>query len=722
MKEFSSDQAVSSKKNDRFQRYGFAKRIAQTIIQRKSEDCLTIGIYGEWGEGKTSVLNFIERELSEHKKDIVFFKFNPWRFGEEDKLLVMFFELLANKLGKSASSKSDKLKKAVKKYSKIVAPVSSIIPGFGGAAEKIVEGVSDILGEKDIEDIKERVSKILRESNTKIVVAIDDIDRLDKDEIYAVLKLVKLTAGFSNTTYLLSFDEKMVASAIGERFGGGREKAGSNFLEKIIHVPLDLPKAQPFALKQYCYNLIEKVIGENGIKISEQEIGRFAQEFSQNILIRLNNPRLAVRYSNSVAFLLPLLANEVNHVDLLLIEALKTFYPKHYDFVKSRPDFFIGGYSDLYTGYVKVNKKKKVSELSSELKLLSEGFNENEKLAIKNLLTELFPRLNEAFSTRQFPANKYQEWYNNKKICSPKYFDRYFSYTVIEGEISDVKFTELIDFADSEDIEATVSKLQLMIVEASYMRGFMYKLEFRLEELNWRTKTTLIFSILELEELIPEEDSLFFGIGTVRKEFIILTYDVVKSQNNQDDRFHFAEQVFNKAKSYELAYDINNEFRFRVKKEDEIIFSDKEFSKFAFLLLNKAKKCKDDIPFFKVFSNRSGYLLRIWGLKRPKEFRKYLDRIFQQDGRFALDLLKSFTPLTRSNTHPEPYPGDFTESHYSFMNEGVDTIVIAEKLLENFTKSDSAQNVRFDTSYDESQTDENLIKQFLHWHNENSKA
>src|SRR5690606_33695923 len=113
-----------------------------------------------------------------------------------------------------------------------------------------VEGAGDILGDVDIETLKERIGAILKENKSKVVIFIDDIDRLDKVEIHSIFRLVKLTADFLNTTYILSFDEEMVSAAIGERFGAGNQKSGQNFLEKIIQVPLKIPVAQPEALKQ----------------------------------------------------------------------------------------------------------------------------------------------------------------------------------------------------------------------------------------------------------------------------------------------------------------------------------------------------------------------------------------------------------------------------------------------------------------------------------------
>lgn len=180
---------------------------------------------------------------------------------------------------------------------------------------------------------------MLRTGDNKLVIVVDDIDRLDKNEIFTLFRLVKLTADFENTTYILSFDEKMVSNAIGERFGENSE-SGSNFLEKIIKVPLKIPQAQKSSLYSYFINMWDKALDDNKINIDKNQAIDFTTQFNENILLRLHTPRLALRYCNVLSFSLPLLEREVNLVDLMLIEALKIFYPKHYEFVKNNHPLF----------------------------------------------------------------------------------------------------------------------------------------------------------------------------------------------------------------------------------------------------------------------------------------------------------------------------------------------------------------------------------------------
>ena len=270
--------------------------------------------------------------------------------------------------------------------------------GAGEAAEAVGKAISNV----DIEKLKGRIEKLLADNKKRIVIFIDDIDRLEKGEIHAIFRLVKLTGDFAYTTYLLSFDENMVSSAIGERFGTGDQKAGLNFLEKIIQIPIKLPLAQKAALKNYCFKLVEQSLNSSQVVLTDDEAQEFVRKFTSNFLIRLTTPRLAVRYGNTLSFSLPLLKGEVNYVDLLLIEAIRVFYPELYDFVRYQPDYFIGGYgNDVYSHNLnneKVDKFKKLfdeftknyspDEIAEANTLIANYLSEKLKIKINNLYTK----------------------------------------------------------------------------------------------------------------------------------------------------------------------------------------------------------------------------------------------------------------------------------------------------------------------------------------------
>lgn len=211
----SADLPLNDPKEDLFRRYPFAQRIAESIGARDPSSPLVIGIYGPWGDGKTSVLNFVRHEL-EKMEDVITVSFNPWQFNNENALLMSFFSTLAEALNRDLKSKKEKIGDILSEYGQLLAPLSytgatlGINPGV--AAEELGKKLSNI----PIQEKKKKIETLLAEEKKRIVILIDDIDRLDKQEIHALFRLVKLTADFSYCAYVLAFDPEIVASSIGE--------------------------------------------------------------------------------------------------------------------------------------------------------------------------------------------------------------------------------------------------------------------------------------------------------------------------------------------------------------------------------------------------------------------------------------------------------------------------------------------------------------------------
>jgi predicted KAP-like P-loop ATPase len=302
----------------------------------------------------------------------------------------------------------------------------------------------------------------------------------------------------------------MVSNAIGERFGAGNQKSGLNFLEKIIQVPLKIPVAQPEALKQYCFQLVDKSINSNNISLTENEVRRFVSEFTSNILIKLDTPRLAVRYGNTLSFSLPLLAGEVNLVDLMLIEAIKIFYPIHYEFVKSNPEYFIGSYSEMFS-HGKDNDK--VSSIKEHLELLGKNLTKKQKSCIQSLLQELFPRLNEVYHNyTTYDGQLTNDWFKQKRIVSPKYFNRYFSYAVIKGEISDIAFQNFLADVLAQTIDDVAISIKTL-VEQSSPDNFLQKIRSIEEDFKWEEAIKITKAISISSEVFPKRNGFSFSFS-----------------------------------------------------------------------------------------------------------------------------------------------------------------------------------------------------------------
>lgn len=729
-KSISTDRPVKDKDEDRFQRYEFSRRIADLIIKSESTDSVVYGIYGAWGEGKTSILNFIKNELA-GSENIITIRFNPWRFTDEATLLVTFFNTLAKTIKENIKTKSVKPKSKYKfikwvkktwnarktplqtegeaigevlqKYGKLI-----FISGVGDAVEKLGNNMIN----NDIDVIKERFEKLLIKANKKLVVFIDDIDRLDKQEIHSIFRLVKLTADFSNTIYILSFDQEMVASAIGDRFGEGNKDAGRNFLEKIIQVPLKIPVAQPSALKKLCFELVDQAISESDTNLSEEDAKRFISAFSEHLMPRLKTPRLAIRYGNALLFSLPLLKGEANQVDLMLIEAVRIFFPDHYEFIKKYPGYFITAYINRVSfGTEEVDNKKK--ELFDHFEKLSSGLTTREQNSVKYVLIELFPRLNEAFNNTSSHDIE-TKLKNNRRIGSPEYFNRYFTYCVLKGEISDVSFDLFINNLESKDITKSIEELKNLISQSS-IDNFLQKIRSQEDEISWDTSLKLIPVISQAGDILPNIRSVLrIGGDEPMAQAAIFIYQLLKKHGNSDENFKIAQELMRSAKPFEFAYEINNWLRYGEKEEDKL-FTPEQYMSLAKLLRDRANTESDGIPLFIKYPDCVLYLYATWKESDPIAFEKYIKKIFKKEPKLIIDFMVAFTPTMISSAHPGPFKASFSKKQYDYFKTMFDVNHIHSLIISQFSEELPKEEVKF-SDFENVQSNINILRQFEHWY------
>jgi predicted KAP-like P-loop ATPase len=696
---YNSDKPINQKRQDRFNRIKFSNRIADTIVKRQTEEGLVIGLYGIWGEGKSSVLNMIEEDLSQ-QKEILIVKFNPWRFKNEDALILNYFTNISTALDKELSSKKEKVGKFLSKYGSI-----------GGVFNLDLSKIGESLSDADVEQLKERVNYFLKESEKKVVVIIDDIDRLDKQELFALFKLIKLTGDFSNTYYLLSFDDEMVASSIGERFAEGNKNSGHNFLEKIIQVPLRIPKALSNDLLNYTFELINEVLKVSKIDLKQDIEATVGYQISQNLLLKINTPRLAIRYANSLSFLIPLLKGEVNIADLILFEGVKLFYPKHYYFIKNSPEYFIESYRNAYS---RDSDTKKIEEFKQKLNLLNQDLGKKEQQSILRLLKHLFPLIEDPLDNHSY-ANGNQNWTKEKRIVSPKYFTRFFLYSVPENDISDVYFEEYLKelkHKEFKEVETETSEI-LKNIEAA---EFISKIGIYQNELTWEQKKIIIKILCRFQDKFEgiKGGTLMLGFNTKSQAAITIT-KLLENHNNYSELYQFTESLI-KNIDFEFSFEIIR-WLYAVNKEKDYLIKKEDIQNLEETLLDRAlaDSKQDNSNLFQKHFNHIYRLLEFWYRKSPKQLEKYIDKCIKDNKDFQETIIEELTTTIYSSLYPEPYKTDFKKESYEVLKKYYDV----SKLYKLFSRKKYNKIRELEVKFfedDKGYTLENAIRQFLHWY------
>lgn len=150
---FHSDKPISSNSEDQLNRKGFAKLLAHTLVHLDSSDTFTVGLFGKWGCGKTSLVNLTLAEIKEIQNrestnnDIIVVHFEPWNFTDTSQLLTQFFVRLANEFQKKGDKDLTKIGKALESYSEAFS-LLELIPAVGGPIAAVSKWLVERTGRK----------------------------------------------------------------------------------------------------------------------------------------------------------------------------------------------------------------------------------------------------------------------------------------------------------------------------------------------------------------------------------------------------------------------------------------------------------------------------------------------------------------------------------------------------------------------------------------------
>ena len=436
MREFYEDKAIQTKEEDLYGRNRLVENIAK-VIEAKTKDehsSFTIGVYGAWGEGKTSVLNLL-KELLSNKDNIVICSFNPWILSSQEAIIQEFFISICNAL---SSSTENSVTDFIKRYGGLVSyamtgvgyalqftPVP-ILPMFLQNAAKQLDKIRALLPEREpLSKQKKRINEELKKSCKHLVVFVDDLDRLDKEEIHMVFRLIRQVADFENVIYVVAMDVNKVASAISSFYGNDINE-GYQFVEKIINFPVLLPQVNPRALKEFADSQLESMLDINQIKSDDR--GKVIKYLSQ----LFSTKREWVRYLNNLQIMLDLTKGEVNQYDLCLIEALRTIAPAIESLIYNQKELLCGSVesSEIFGKKYQETKTKKSKLLDD---IITKIPTTKQEISIR-ILNQLFP---EQYNGLNF------DHVIHKRICSAIYFDKYFIKQILHEYISDVEIDEV---------------------------------------------------------------------------------------------------------------------------------------------------------------------------------------------------------------------------------------------------------------------------------------
>jgi len=553
-----SDQPIKSSKEDVLGRVDFAQHLGQAIINYKESDSLVIGLFGAWGSGKTSILNmcleYIDTKsvnFADEEKPIIV-KFNPWNFSDQDQLISQFFIQLSSVLGRHDYAKDLKgVGKQLEKYASFFEPFS-LLPTVGPYADKLYKTLRSIgnaaktsgeLKGRDLNSTKEELNELLDKQSHKILIVIDDIDRLDDLEIRQIFQLVKSLGDFKNTIYLLAFDRNVVINALSKV----QEGSGIEYLEKVVQVPFEIPLISKGEVEDFLLNQLSELF--NNFPENKWDKDYWINIYHSGFKYFFRNIRDVKRYINSLQFNYEIVKREVNVIDFLAITGIQVFLPEVYYGIRDNSEIFTG----VYLHYGRTDKEKEEYKKRCDLIIKDVKIVPPEKFL--EFLKRLFPKLETYYGNTYYSNEELHNWRRDCRICSPDYFERYFKLSISREEISQQEIETILSVSDDPE---QFSKYILKLIEEGKILRFLELLsDYNPDRIPQENIEPIVTVLMDMGDLFPER-----GNNILIKTRYRLSYlfdQLIHRITNQEKRYRIYKNSIDKTTNslYTIVYEVN---------------------------------------------------------------------------------------------------------------------------------------------------------------------
>lgn len=301
---------------------------------------MTIAIQGDWGTGKTSIMNMIKDGIEDK---CLYSWFNTWEFSQfnmSDELVISLLKSMVDSL--NIKEENNNLNKSLKIIANSLksGTLMAIDMAAGGRVADTAEKVLDGFTNKDQTDyfnsvkvlkkqFQNHINDALEKSGKdRVIMFVDDLDRLNPEKAVELLEVLKNFLDCENCVFILAIDYKVVYKGVKLKYDNVLdEDKGKAFFEKIIQLPFKVPVVE--------YNLY------NYVKHSLQEIG-YSDDINVNLCVELisnsigKNPRAIKRLLNSALLLKKIQGDKLftkeNELILFGILCLQLSYEEVYNF------------------------------------------------------------------------------------------------------------------------------------------------------------------------------------------------------------------------------------------------------------------------------------------------------------------------------------------------------------------------------------------------------
>lgn len=482
---FGVDEPITSSEEDLLNRKIDAYDAAEKLLATKTENnAFTFGIVAPWGNGKTSFLYMMKEHIeAKNADDVVIMSFHPWKYGKSSNLTYLFFE----ELSKALAPYSTIFSRDIIRYARSVSSIENSTMKFLGS---ILGCLVPQTVEEQYEDLKKKISNMQR----KIVVFIDDIDRLGANEIEELFRLVRNTSNLPSMYFVMAYDKKYVVDTLKNMF----PSHSLSYTEKILQEEFFLPIIKGNELKAVLREKLSAFLDSEEMEQVDKLLNRELFN-SIDVFDYLGNIRDIKRLANALQLHLIKLHGEIDICDYIILEILRQQYPFVLALIIDRKnDILLLNNSGKYVCFNGENGPEEKNEILAKMYPFK-GFNileyikENcEALSVPKAKIDSLKKLLDAL------WGEYRT-HSSKGINVPEYTQRYFYSSILDSEVSDVEFEEKW-LSPFEEMKPTLKE---------WMVNKSYSLVKNVEEINAENKAD-VYKLLHM----------LFYIGSIGDRYV----------------------------------------------------------------------------------------------------------------------------------------------------------------------------------------------------------
>ncbi|MDN6900658.1 P-loop NTPase fold protein [Oenococcus sicerae] len=405
---------------DLLKRSGIINDLKNTIQSFNSNEKFIIGIEGKWGSGKTSIIQNALQNLNTDTDNFVIVRdFEPWIYKDQMSLVDNLFRQIFGQ---------DSLHLSEQQITGIINLTTSLILGDQNNffINKLLS--SNVDKSAELSEFQTNIGHLLEHENKKIILVIDNLDRISADNIFLILNLVNNVLRIKNLLVILLYDEVEIKHAL-DHIG-----ISSGYLDKIVQKRIILPVQSPDDLMPVYTQVLQNITEQNNIDfdVHSSNANKIIHFMAQNMDLREFK-----RFLNSA--ITPYLGRDkkLYFPDYLIIEIIKfSNFTLYQNIFVNRKYFILNGLDLQFSfGPDRQNEIKKEYE-----KFFSKLFDTDANSKYSELLSLSFSSVSETMN-KHIPFLDATSIQKNRRMTSGNFFNAYFvdSYNSIQ---------ETLDFAE----------------------------------------------------------------------------------------------------------------------------------------------------------------------------------------------------------------------------------------------------------------------------------